>query len=332
MKTNDIVVIAVIAIVAIMAFGGNPFAIFSSGGGDDGNKQVIEIKNPDKACAETTMAMDFVEKYNEGTDMTAQNGTVYVNGQLLGTYSEGSTFTANGGDTLDIYYALDPASTSYYASHAHGVIPCTGATAAKTTSADFMQPGDLAGQFQNPPSKLYKSSTAASVSVYNKKTLAANPGTAISIGAGGKETARIYISWDFEEGYGVADGNTLACRFTDANIDQAETTASLDGQMLGSAKYIPSGTRFALSQANQSAKYWSFPPIDARNVDSSVLDITIAGDQTQEPVGATNFSCEIIDTDLFQYDSGGVGVGIEDADDNSNVGRSSEVKFTLLLG
>jgi hypothetical protein len=325
---SDIWIFAVIALVAIYAFGGNlPFLGSSSGGtggGTSGGTTNVVVSQPDKACGSTTMTVDFTQKYSESTDMTAQNATVYINGNRKGTYSEGGTFTAQGGDTLNVYYALDTAQTTYYAAHATGKIPCTGQTAAFTTS-NILSAGSLTGALQSPPDKLYVSSTAATVSVYNKKSMAAVTNTAeLSIAAGATETARVFLDWKYEEGYGVADGNTLACKFTDLNIDQAGLIVSLDGAVLPTAKYVPSMTRFALDYSNETAKYWALPAIDGKVTTSSTLDFQIKGDDTNEPTSATNFTCEVLDTDLFQTDSGAVKVGIEDEDDNSNVGRSTE--------
>lgn len=308
-----------------------PF-LSAAGIGPDGVTSVTEVKvTTDKACGSTTMTMDFTEKYSASTDMTAQNGTVYINGNEKGVFSEGGTFTAQGGDELNVYYALNDLGNSYYASHASGEIECTGQTAAFGTAA-ILGKGSLSGALQTPADQLYASSTALSAAtVYNKKTLVDLSTTALAISAGGTETARAYLDWTFEEGVGVADGNTLACRFTDSQIDQDQMIASLDGAALGTAKYIPSLTRFSLSAANQSAKYWAFPAIDGAVTASSTLDIAIKGDDDNQPDGSTNMSCEVLDTDLFKTDLGTVDVGIEDSDNQANVGRSTELVINIPL-
>jgi len=305
----------------------------STGGvsGGSGGTQNIVISNPDKACGSTTMTVDFSKKYSASTDMTAHNATVYINGNEKGVYSEGGSFTAQGGDSLNVYYALGDTDNTYYAAHSSGAIPCTGQTAAFTTS-NVLGAGSLAGAMQNPVNEVYTSSTAPTEpTVYNKKTLVALTTTGLAIGVGGTETARAYLDWTNEEGYGVVDGNTLACRFTDSQIDQSKVRAILDGSELGAAKYIPSMTRFALSASNQSVKYWSFPAIDGKKTQSSTLDLTIKGDDTNQPTAASNFSCEIIDTDLYVTDDGKVKIGVEDEDDNSNVGRSTEYIINVPL-
>jgi len=324
------VLLAVVLLApAATQWGNNLFATGDVVGGTGAPTQKIEVVT-EKACGSTTMTVDFIKKYSSSTSMTAQNATIYTDGEFQ-TVSEGSTFTAQGGSVLNVYNALDPAQTTYYASHATGTIPCTGQTARFATSdKTFMKAGSLAGALQDPVSELFTSSTAPTApTVYNKKTLVALSTTALAIGVGGTETARAYLDWTNEEGYGVADGNTLACRFTDSEIDQSETNAILDGQPLGVAKYIPSMTKFPLSAANQSAKYWAFPAIDGKKTPTSTLDITINGDDTNQPTAAGNFSCEIIDTDLFVTDNGKVAIGVEDSDDNSNVGRSTEYLINI---
>ena len=291
--------------------------------------QVIEVKS-EPACGSTTMTVDFVKKYAEATDLTAQNATVYINGGRKGLYSEGGTFTAQGGDTLNTYNALDPAQTTYYASHATGVVPCTGQTAAFMTSADFMKKGALSGIAG--AAEVYAGSTNPSFSVINLKDYTSNPGTALALGAGAKETARVAITWTSKEAVGPADGNTLACRFTDSQIDQANVVTTLDGTPLVSpAKYNPSSSIFAVGAVNQTIKTWSMPAIDGSVRPSSTLDLLIAADANNNPPADTNVSCEIIDTDLFELDAGGVGVGVEDPDSNANVGRSSNSIFHVLL-
>ncbi len=324
---NTVLVISVVVLVLSVT----GLVNFSSlAGVADGEAGVTVVRvEADKACGATTMTVDFVKKYAESTDLTAQNATVYINGGKKGIFSEGGTFTAQGGDELNVYAALDPAQTTYYASHAAGTIPCTGQTAAFLTSVSFMGAGSLTG-ISNPPNKVYESSTAATTKVFSDDDNVLLTTTALAIGVGATETAKIILKWQYEEGYGVADGNTLICRFTDSQIDQSQLVASLDGAALTTpATYVPTNTRFALSGANQSTKSWDFPAIDGKLKTSSTLRINIKADDTNQPTAATNVSCEIIDTDLFELDSGGVSVGVEDPDDNSNVGRSTEVVIDI---
>ena len=325
MKGFETIVLILVAVLVLHTVGVVNFAAIAGVEDGEAGVTVVKVDVGEKACGSTTMTVDFSEKYSVGTSMTAYNATVYLNGGIKGIFSEGGTFTAQGKDELNVYYALDPASNDYYASHASGEVPCTGQTAAFMTSA-ILGKGSLAGALQTPPEHIYKSQTAATVIVYNEETNAVLTSTALAIGAGGTETAKAVIKWDFEEGYGVADGNTLACRFTDSQIDQGELIASIGGVALTTpAKYVPSGTRFVLSAANESTKTWDFPAIDGKVTTSTSLLMRVKGDDNNQPTARTNVSCAIIDTDLFELDAGGVARGIEDSDDNSNVGRSSEV-------
>ena len=167
--------------------------------GAEAGVTVVKVDVGERACGATTMTVDFVRKYAESTDLTAQNATIYLNGGKKGIFSEGGTFTAQGDDNLNVYPALDPAQETYYASHAQGIIPCTGQTAAFLTSASFMEAGSLTG-ISDPPNKIYKSSTAPSVSLINLKDFSVNPTSALSFGAGGRETVRATITWTNKEG------------------------------------------------------------------------------------------------------------------------------------
>lgn len=301
-----------------------------------GKKQATaEVKEPSGATLGTvevvgkcgqavTLTNDMIARYTESTSMTAQNATIVVNGGAPSTKSHGGTLTVAEGDKVEIYYALDPAQTSYGAAKAVGVIPnCK--PAVKTSDNTIFSPVDA--------HKVYATSSTVSVGKTNLKDYSVNPTSALAIAAGGRETVRVTLTWPYKEGYGTVDGSTLACRFTDANIDQENTVAVLDGNNLGSAKYTPSNTIFALSAVNQSAKYWAFPAIDGYTKTSSILDLIIAGDSNQQPVGETNFSCAIKDTDYYQHNDGSFKIGVEDADDNSEIGRSTtnEVAFNILL-
>lgn len=325
---NEYIALLVIGLAIVAAMQTNIFGtLFSTGDGVDGGAGDVNvnIKNADKACGSTTMTMDFQDKYSASTDMSSYNGTVFIDGKKQGIVGEGSTFTSNGGKTLNVYYALDDFGNNYYASHASGEIPCTGQSASFLTS-DILSGGSLAGELQKAePYKLYKSQTAPTVTVYNDENNDVLTTTPLSITAGASKTARVVINWEYEEGYGVVDGNTLACRYTDSQIDQSGMVATLDGATLGPAKYVPSNTRFGLSASNESTKFWAFPSIDAKTTTQSVLKLRIKGDENNGPTARTNVSCEIIDTDLFETDSGSIGVGVEDSDDNTNVGRSTEI-------
>lgn len=321
-----------ILVVGLILTGRINLPFLTAEGGIDGVAPVTTVKiESEKSCGSTTMTMDFVEKYNSGVDVTSQNGTVWINGAKKGVFSEGGTFTVQGGDDLTVVYALDDPGNTYYASQAVGKVRCTGQTAAFLTSA-ILDKGPLAGALQDPAEELYKSSTVATTSVFSDDDNVLLSSTALAIGAGATETAKIIIKWKFEEGYGVVDGNTLACRFTDSQIDQEQLVASIDGNALTSpAKYVPTNTRFPLSAGNESVKTWNFPAIDGKKMTSTTMKLNIKGDDTKEPTARTNLSCAILDTDVFELDAGGVAVGVEDSDDNTNVGRGTEVLINLPL-
>lgn len=334
--------ILMVFMVAVAYYNGIELPVIGSAQappGVEAEPTVVEVISTGTCDDSVTLTVDFAEKYAESTDVTAQNATIFVRsksstddlGTRRGVFSEGSTLTVSQGDFINIFPALENTQTTYLASHIVGQIPCD--TRAIATSDPAFKKGSMMKSGvvkEGEQAKVYRSSTASTVVAYNEDTNANLETTALAIGTGGRETAKVVIKWAYEQGYGIADGNTLACRFTDQDIDQAETTASLGGTMLTSpAKYQPSNTRFALSAANQSAKYWDFPAIDGRVTSSSTLILSIKGDATNQPTVGTNFSCEISDTDLFETDLGKVAIGVEDSDDNSNVGRSTEVLINI---
>lgn len=269
-----------------------------------------------------TFTVDLVEKYAESTSMSAQNATIVVNGEERAVRSDGGTLTLAEGDSVDIYYALDPAGSAYQASKASGVIPNCKPSVTSSDNSIF----DPDGAY-----KLYDVQTQPTITTINLENYETLTGVGpnLSISAGATKTARNTITWTFEEGYGTLDGSTLACRFTDSQIDQAATSAVLDGKQLDVAKYVPSNTRFSLSAANQSSKFWSFPAIDGKAQSSSTLDVKIKGDDTSQPTSATNFSCEVKDADYYKTDGGQYMIDVEDRDDNSEVGRAASVELSF---
>lgn len=329
-----------IIIVALIAYQSGAFSTF--GVGADGGvapTQKVEVIT-DKACGSTTMTMDFSKKYSQSTSMTAQNGTVYINGMEKGVTSEGSTFTAQGGNGLNIYYALDPAQTTYYASHASGKIPCTGQTAAFLTSQaeydgkPFMQKGSLAGALQDPPHEVYATDTALSVTILNADNVLNTFGggsTDQAITTGQTRNLKVDLFATFEKGYGVADGNTLACQFNDTAWDQSQCEVSLNGKILPNAKYVPSTTRFPLTDTSRTTKMWALPAIDGAKTSELNLRFNVKADDTNQPSNGNgaDWNCTVFDTDLYQTDSGNVAVDVEDRDDNSNIGTTSDFAFAL---
>jgi len=275
----------------------------------------------------TTLTVNMVERYAESTSMTGQNATVFVNGVNKGVISSAGTLTVSDGDKVTVYYAADPAATGYASAKSEGTV--SGCPASVSTGDESTFKDQVLGQ---PAYKLFDISTAPTASIVNKD-YTANPGTATAISAGATEPVRVLISWASKEGYGTADGSVLACRFTDSQIDQGLTTASMDGVALSAGKYTPSATRFALSATNQSTKTWAIPAIDGKVKTSSELLFGIAGDSNSQPTAATNFSCEIKDTDWFQNNDGAFSIGIEDSDDQAEVGRpaTAELSFNVAL-
>ena len=281
-----------------------------------------------KCTQPTTFTLNMVRRYAEATSMTGQNATVFVNGVNRGVVSNAGTLRISDGDKVSVYYNLDPAGATYAAAKSEGTL--TGCLSSVSSGNSDIFKDTVLGAAAN---KVYEIDSAPTVSLINLVDYTVNPTSGLSITAGDSKTVRATITYPAEEGYGVIGGSTLACRFTDSQIDQGETNAVLDGVTLGSATYVPSSTRFSLSATNQSTKFWAVPAIDGKLKTSSTLDLVITGDGTNEPTAATNFSCEMKDTDLFLNDDGVVAVGVEDSDDQSEIGRTAanEVSFNVLL-
>lgn len=329
MSTGAWVLIVVIGALFLNANGTiNLGGLLGSAGGS-GSGTTTTVTTSGIPCTQsTTLTVNMVERYAESTSMSGQNATVFVNGVNKGVVANGGTMTVSDGNKVTVYFAADPAATTYAAAKSEGTI--SGCPASVSTGDEATFKDTILGA---PAYKLYDISTAPTASVTNLKDYTSNPSTALAIGAGGKETARVSVTWASKEGYGIADGSTLACRFTDSQIDQGATEAVLDGQTLGSAKYIPSATSFALSATNQSVKYWAIPAIDGKVKTSSTLDMIIAGDSNSQPTAATNFSCSLKDSDWFQTNDGTFNVGTEDSDDQAEVGKpaSAELSFNIAL-
>ena len=310
---------------AATRYGNSLFSATDGVAGDGTPTQKIEVVT-EKSCGSTTLTADFDVKHSQGTDLTARNLTVFLNGEKK-IVSEGSTFTGQGNQKMIVYPVLDPADTSYLGGQYEGVIPCTGTTAAFSTSdTSFMkQVGGSA--LLSDPSLVYEANSAASTATVINDDFTANPGTGQAIGTGDTRIVTVRLFPVYKEGYGVADGNTLACRFTDYQIDQAGVTVSLNGANLGDAKYTPSQTRFAVSDTNESLKYWHFDAVDGKATNVLEFKIGIKGDDTNNPDVATNFSCQSFGTDYYEANDGAVKVDVEDRDDNSKIGRTAANEF-----
>lgn len=286
-------------------------------GGSLGTVEVVG-----KCGQSVTLTADMVEKYAEATSMSGQNVTILVNGAEVGTRSDGGTVTVKEGDKITLFYAVDPAGTGYMASKAEGVIPNC-APAVLTSDNDVFNPDDAY--------KLYDISTQPSVTIINDDQTT-NPGTAQAIGQGATRHVTVKLYPAFEQGYGHPEGgNTLSCRFTDSQIDQAGTTVSLGGKSLPAATYVPSSTVFSVSATNQSTKYWAVPFLDGKVNTVSEFDFGIKGDDTNEPTATTNFSCILHDVDYYKNDAGMYLLDVEDRDDNTNIGRATDFPILVLL-
>ena len=321
--TNLILVGAVVLLVALQI---NPNLFAATGEDGVPTAQVIKVET-DKACGSTTMTVDFEVAHKSGTDVTAQNATVFLNGAKKGVFSEGGTFTVNGGDELRVYNALDPAQTDYLASHSEGKVPCTGQTAAFVTSLtsydgnDFMTVGS--GSDLQAVGKIYESNSAATTPTILNDDFTTQPATAQAISTGQTRHITVKLFPVFEEGYGVADGSTLACRMTDADVDQSAVSISMNGKVLGDAKYLPSQTNFGVSATNQTTRYWHIPAIDGAVTSVALLDIGVKADDNKDPEAAFNFSCATFGTDYYEADDGSVKIDVEDRDDDSKIGRTA---------
>lgn len=326
---------AVLLIVLLLApaatqWGNNLFATGGGGGADGASPiQKVEVVT-EKACGSTTMTMDFQEKYAASTDVTAQNGTVYINGAKKGLTSEGSTFTAQGKDKLNVYYALDPAQTTFYAAHASGEVPCTGQTAAFMTSA-ILGKGELGGEIQTPINEIYRADTGMSTTVINDDNSINSEGTAganQSVTAGQTVSVEVRLFPTFERGYGVAKGNALWCQMNDTAWDQAKSEVSLNGAILPAAEFEPTNTIFPSVNTAFTKKGWKVPPIDGKVSSRLNFVFTVKGDDTSEPQHGTGgdggagarWNCTMFDTDLYETDDGKVKAGVEDLDGNTNIG------------
>ena len=105
----------------------------------------------------------------------------------------------------------------------------------------------------------------------------------------------------------------------------------MGGVALVVGKFTPSQRVFATTGTKQSTIYWHVPVIDGKVNTVLDFDFGIKGDDTNEPTGATNFSCVFHDTDWFKADTGEFRVDVEDRDDNTNIGRGTDFGINFLL-
>jgi len=321
-------VIILLAVLGILAFKPEVFsgilgkqAATDSGQGTTGSGGSLGTVEVVGKCGQSvTLTSDMVERYSESTSMSTQNVTIVVNGAEISTRADGGTETVKEGDVVELYYSLDPAGNTYAASYAKGTIPNC-APAVKTSDNSIFSPVDAW--------KLYRQSTQPTVTILNDDSTTQPTAQALGVGQTRHMTMKFYPA--YEQGYGTADGSTLACRFTDSQIDQAGTTISLDGAPLADAKYVPSQTIFSVTATNQSTKYWHVPAIDGKAKTIMEFDLGLKGDDTNEPVAATNFSCVFLDTDYYKTDSGQYKIDVEDRDDNTGIGRATDFGVNILL-
>ena len=324
--------IVLIVVIALLAFKPDILGNLFSGGSQPtptplppqpqtgGSLGTVEVVG--KCGQSVTLTADMVEKYAESTSMSAQNVTIIVNGAESGTRSDGGTLTVKEGDKIILYYAADPAGNTYMASRAEGIIPNCAPAVLTSDNSVFSPVGAW---------KLFRQSTQPTVTIINDDSTTQPTAQAIGTGATRHLTVKLYPA--FEQGYGHPQGgNTLSCRFTDSQIDQAGTVISLSGTgTLPDATYVPSSTIFALSATNQSTKNWKVPFLDGKVNTVAEFDFGIKGDDTNDPVAATNFSCVLHDVDYYKNDAGDYLLDVEDRDDNTNIGRATDFPINIVL-
>ena len=293
---------------------------------DDGDLGKITTSTTIKLCSSSaTITIDFFDKYMQTESMKGQKAVIYVNGLKKGTFVEGETKTALlcDEDKIDIYYVLDPSQNVYYVSHASGKIPNIAGTMDFFLTS-FFPKGKLSGVLQNTPEGLYKIDMRMSTTIINQD-FTLNSRTQpqdFTVGKTKKVTVKLFPT--FNRGYGVVDGSTLACQFTNSEWDETNSKVLLNGQTLAFAKYIPSSKLFPIISGN-IAKYLKFPAVDGKI--TSNLDLTFSMKSTDNQ--PSNWDCVIFDTDIYEKDDGTVRIGIEDSDDNTNIGSKTDVKFTI---
>jgi len=300
--------------------------LYSSGslqavtGGDAPVVQPTVIK-VEGACGvdSTTLTVNLEKKYSQSTSMSAENSTIVVNGAEVSTKAHGSSQTVSPGNKVDIYNALY--SNTYYTSKASGIVPCEGAIYTSTSNG-WLSPKDAHKVIQMEAATA--SSTLFSV-VNNDGTSTNFPGgtTAQAIAAGQTKKYTITLTPTFEDGIGV-DGNVYSCQYNTTAYDNENPLRLTSGGANLPSAANPSNTLWTSISTDHSKMSWALPTFDGGVVSEYKMELFTKADGNYNPnAGGGDVNCTLFDTDYFKTDSGEFKTGIEDSDDNSDVGLTS---------
>lgn len=318
-KANNIIGFGLLFLVGLMVYQTGGFQAIT--GGDIPDQQPINVI-VEGACGvdSTTLTVNLEKKYSQATDMSAENATIVINGAEVATKSDGSSVTVSPGNKLDIYHAF--VSSTYYTSKASGTIPCEGAIYTSTSNG-WLKPADSYKVIQ------MEANTGSSLfSVVNNDGTTTNfPGgtTAQAIAAGQTKKYTITFTPTFEDGFGV-DGNVFSCQYnTTAYDNENPLRLTASGANLPSAAN-PSNTLWTALTTDHSKMSWALPSFDGGVISEYKMELFTKADGNYNPnAGGGNVTCQMFDTDYFKTDSGEFKTGIEDSDDNSDVGLTNTV-------
>lgn len=319
-----------VALVALIAWGFYTDGKFASLGvkpsAEDQAQQVQTVK-VEGACASdpATLTAVLQKKYSASTSMASENVTIVVNGVEKSTKKNGQTESVNSKNNVELYFGLE--SGTYYTSYAKGVIPCAGSI--ETSDNRIFSPADAYQLYQ------MDAATTAVMSLINKADYTVNPTTALTLGVGSSKSVEITITPTYEDGLGTPCGNVLSCQYNTTAYATSVAEAlrlSDDGVELPVATN-PSSTLWAALSVQHGKKSWQLPAFDGKKITEKKYDLAIKAHDTNNPsAGGGDINCTIFDTDFFRTNTGGYACGIEDSDDNSDVGLTSASGIVFTKG
>jgi len=317
-KIDTVLAVLVVGMLAMFSYNQGVFSSWGIAPSPESQaQQPTQTVKIEGACGvdSTTLTAVMQKKYAASTSMASENVTIVVNGAEKSTKKTTQTETVNPSDNVELYFGLE--SGTYYTNYAKGVIPCKGAM---DTSDPAFTPS---GAYQ-----LYQmdAATTSIFSLINDPATTTNPATAQAMGAGSSKNLKLTLSPTYEDGLGIPCGNVLSCQYNTSayNTDSGLAVRLTDGGVELSPATNPTNTLWASISTDHTRKSWQLPKFDGKAVTTKEYGFSLkAGDTNEVTAGGGDVNCTIWDSDYYRNDNGGYACGIEDLDDNSDVGLTS---------
>lgn len=241
---------------------------------------------PPGSVEDVTVTLSAVDKYTT----TATGGThrYRINGGVAETVSDGGTFTASGGDTIEILWENGSAGSNYFSKVDQVTLPCDKGTVRLST--ELVQNGTL------------------TIEVFNEEgNLIDTSGENETIGAGDVVTLTAKLKGTFQRGFPY--GGVLVVEYNATAYDD------VIAEFGGSKTNVPDF--YTVSNTANIAKAYTVPAI----LSNEILEgkITIDADDTHNPSDVDDITLKFYPSNYYiNEDTGGSfdGPAVEDEDDN----------------